>query len=319
MSGYYDISKLYPTNMNSSKDIKRRIKSISGTLQITKALELISSIKMRHAIRAAETSRDFSSEIWQLILALRESQNGDTAKLPLLFKQNTTKNGKNLLIVVAGDKGLAGSYNSNILRAARDYLRDHQDTEVDAITVGRKARKIKQLSRSLNIVSDYEVADGGQIDFFQASPITKLAIDSFLDGQYGQVTIIYTHFLNTLRQKPVVRNILPISDATAEELAQPAAGDSSDGSIVKLLDFKYEPDQYTLLEVLGRLAVRSQIYQALLEANASEHAARMVAMKNATENGKELVDDLKFTFNQLRQQNITRELSEIAAGAAAIH
>ena len=303
---------------NSTKDIKRRIKSISGTLQITKALELISSIKMRHAIRAAETSRDFSSEIWQLILALRESQNGITDTLPPLFRKNIGNNGRNLLIVVAGDKGLAGSYNSNILRAVKEYLRGHEGSEIDAITVGKKARKIKQLSRSLNIVSDYKVTGEEQVDFFQASPITKLAINSYLDGQYRKVTIIYTHFINTLRQKPVVWNILPISEATAEELAQPVAGDDLDGSIKKLLDFKYEPNRNALLEVLGRLAVRSQIYQALLEAAASEHAARMVAMKNATENGKELVDDLKFTFNQLRQQNITRELSEIAAGAAAI-
>ena len=304
--------------MNSSKDIKRRIKSISGTLQITKALEMISSIKMRHAIRAAETSRDFSSEIWQLILALHLTQNGHTANLPQLFSPGFGDAKKNLLIVVAGDKGLAGSYNSNMLRAVKEYLRGHKDSEIDAITVGKKARKIKQLSRSLNIVSDYEVAGEGQMDFFQASPITKLAIDSFLDGQYRKVTIVYTHFINTLRQKPVVRNILPIGEATAEELAQPVAGDDPQGLIKKLLDFKYEPNRNALLEVLGRLAVRSQIYQALLEAAASEHAARMVAMKNATENGKELVDDLKFTFNQLRQQNITRELSEIAAGAAAI-
>ncbi len=303
---------------NSTKDIKRRIKSISSTLQITKALEMISSIKMRHAIRAAETSRDFSCEIWQLIIALRHAQNGHTAHLPRLFSPALNDVKKNLLIVVAGDKGLAGSYNSNVLRAAKEYLRDHQDIEIDAITVGKKARKINQLSRNLKIVSDYEIASEGRMDFFQASPITKLTIDSFLNGQYRKVTIIYAHFINTLRQKPIARNILPISETTAGELAQPASGDDPREAIKKLLAFKYEPNQNMLLEALGRLAVRSQIYQAMLEAAASEHAARMVAMKNATENGKELVDDLKFTYNQLRQQNITQELSEIAAGAAAI-
>jgi F-type H+-transporting ATPase subunit gamma len=306
---------------NSTKDIKRRIKSISGTLQITKALELISSIKMRHAIKAAETSRSFSDEIWQLIATLGQSRISQEAKLPPLYNDNTSDTKKNLLIIIAGDKGLAGSYNGNVLRQAKEYFKENQSIEIDVITVGKKAQKIKQLSASVNIISDF-INPGSEMDFFQASPITKLAIDSYLGGAYQKVTIIYTRFINTLRQKAISKNLLPIGQIAPtpqEEMAPVSFGMTQTNQATEdLLDFKYEPDQYTLLETLGRLAIRGQIYQALLEAEASEHAARMVAMKNATENGNELVGDLQFTYNQLRQQNITRELSEIAAGAAAI-
>lgn len=303
---------------NSSKDIKRRIRSVSSTLQITKALELISSIKMRQAVKAATSSRDFAGEIWQLITKLYEHSDSNGAKLPPLFRKHTGATHKNLLIIVAGDKGLAGSFNSNILKQAKIYLRENKDAEIDVVAVGKKARKIKQINDSVNIISDFENSGSSGLDFFEASPISKLAIDTYLDGQYDKVTVIYSHFINTLRQLALIKDILPINRAETTIENKLAGENSSSGIGLDNLEFKYEPDRLTLLMTLGRIAVRSQIYQALLESSASEHAARMVAMKNATENGNELVTDLKFTYNQLRQQNITRELSEIAAGAAAI-
>jgi len=303
---------------SNTKEIKRRIKSISSTLQLTKALELISSVKMRHATAIAQDSRDFSDEIWQLIARLYPKN--DDEKLPRLFAPNI-KASKSLLLVIASDKGLAGSYNANVLRKAKEVV-TASDNQFDVIAMGKKTKKVEQIAKNVNIISFFEHTDE-EFDFFQLSPISKMIIEKYLEGEYKDVTVIYTDFVNTLKQVATAQTILPIAQSTiptAMPVGKQDDNDSSPSSVLRVpsSDFKYEPDTKSILETLGKLAVRSQIYQAMLEASASEHSARMVAMKNATENGKELVGDLQFTFNQLRQQGITQEIAEISAGRIAL-
>ncbi len=288
----------------NTKEIKRRIKSISSTLQVTGALELVSSVKMRKASQLTLQSRDFSGGVWQLINELRASA-GDT--LPKLFVPNNNTD-KILLIVIASDKGLAGSYNANVLRAAAQYIKTN-NTDTEVITIGKVATKILGYAPNVKIVSSFEHSGEG-FDFFEASPVSKLVLDSFIQGKYNRIAVAYTDFVNTIKQVAVVKNILPIQDNQIEQEENQREAD--------VTQYKYEPDRKSILQMLGRLAVRSQIYQALLEAAASEHAARMVAMKNATENGNELVSDLKFSFNKLRQQSITQEIAEISAGRIAL-
>lgn len=305
----------------NTKEIKRRIKSISSTLQLTKALELISSVKMRHATAIAQDSRDFSDEIWQLIARLYPKN--DDEKLPKLFVPNI-KASKSLLLVIASDKGLAGSYNANVLRKAKEVV-TASDNQFDVIAMGKKTRKVEQIAKNVNIVSFFEHTDE-EFDFFQLSPISKMIIEKYREGEYKEVIVIYTDFVNTLKQVATAQTILPISQSAIPSVVEGSLHSSRDDekksqdnkNDTSTVDFKYEPDTKSILETLGKLAVRSQIYQAMLEASASEHSARMVAMKNATENGKELVGDLQFTFNQLRQQGITQEIAEISAGRIAL-
>lgn len=292
----------------NTKELKRRIKSIGSTLQVTKALELISSVKMRKAVESTLMSRDFSDQVWKLIAQLYPVED-ESVQLPEIFSANPGN--KELLIIIAGDKGLAGSYNANVLRLARQTLQDNPQKQFDVIAVGKRARKVAKFSSNVNIISDFTHTDE-EFDFFQASPITKQALDSFNQKTYCRVSLIFTDFINTLKQSAAFKQILPVEKNKAND----TGADTDEGKNID--DFLYEPNKTELLRTLGRLAVRSQIYQALLEATASEHAARMVAMKNATENGNQLVTDLTFTFNQLRQQAITQEIAEISAGRAAL-
>ncbi|HOE74656.1 MAG TPA: ATP synthase F1 subunit gamma [bacterium] len=303
---------------SNTKGLRRRIRSIKNTLQVTKALELISSVKMRKAVENTTRSRIFSDEIWRLISFLYPTESRARNKLPTLFRTPTSGK-KELLLLIASDKGLAGSYNSNILRFAHHYVNKNKEVEFDVITVGKRAKKIKQLASNVNILSSFAYT-GEEYDFFQSSPITKQMIDCFESGKYKKVSIIFTDFVNTLRQKVKYQQILPITkEASVQEDEAGEKGQTTTPPNDNLLEqYIFEPNKYALLDTLALLAVRAQIYQAMLEASASEHAARMVAMKNATENGNQLVTDLTFAFNQVRQGAITQEIAEISAGRIAL-
>ena len=293
---------------------------------------------MRRAVAIATESREFSGEIWDLILTLYPKN--EDAKLPKLFTKASAK--KSLAIVLASDKGLAGSYNANVLRKAKEVL--GKLGEVDVVAVGKRAAKVDKILTNVNIISAYDSSDE-DYDFFEAGPIVKMVTEKYLSGEYNSVILIYTDFINTLKQVATSKVVLPISVNCHSDSA--IAGEESDlkeskdepaptprssrldqsvesqddkSSDYRLLatGFIYEPDAFSILETLGKLAVNSQIYQALLDASASEHAARMVAMKNATENGNQLVQDLKFAYNQLRQGAITQEIAEISAGRIAL-
>ena len=289
--------------MANTKEIRRRIKSISSTLQITGALELVSSIKMRQAVATAQKSREFSQNIWSLIRTIKQDE-ASQELMPVWFKSNSQPD-KNLLIVIGADKGLAGSYNSNVIKATKQYLSDNSDLDIDIVIVGKKVRGLAHLSERIHLISEFDY-QSEELDFFQSHPIAQIALDGFEAGQYANVTVIYTHFINTLKQEPTRVQLLPLT-----------APKSADETVTES-DYIFEPDKTALLYNLGRQIVISQIYQTLLESSASEHSARMVAMKNATDNGQELVSDLTFAYNKIRQQSITSEIAEISAGRIAL-
>jgi F-type H+-transporting ATPase subunit gamma len=231
---------------------------------------------------------------------------------PLLHRREEVRNIG--IIMITSDKGLAGAYNGNLIRKVTRFMRESEKDDADLISVGRKGRDF-MLRFGRKVVADFTDLPA-QISSMDAVPIARIAIDGFLAGDYDEVYLAYTDFINTLTQEPTVRLLLPIrpgqvqSKVMSEYLTGP-------GTMSKM-DFIYEPDPGTLLDTLLPRFTELQIYQALLESQASEHSARMVAMRNATENANELIDDLTLTYNKARQEAITKEMLDIAGGAEAL-
>lgn len=263
-------------------------------------MEMVSAAKMRRAQERVQASRPYSDRIRLMIAALSNLTDIETGRFPLLDKRPVERVG---VIVIAADKGLAGALNSNILRRSLEFIRDEADEKpVEVVAVGKKARDFYRKTRYGLEAEFINMPDWPGIEDLR--PVVDIAIDDFTRGKIDAVEIVYTQFINTLSQRPVARQLLPIEppEGTAEELEE-------------VRDFIFEPSRDVVLEALLPRYIEVQVYQAMLEALASEHAARMVAMRNATENANELVDDLTLTYNKARQTQITAEVAEIATGA----
>ncbi len=282
------------------RELKHRIQSVKNIGQVTRAMEAVAASKMQRAQEATLASREYADKTWEVLtfLASQPTQQEEEQVLPLLQKRPVENVG---LIVITPDRGLAGALVSNILREAVNFTKAQQ-VPVSMIAVGRKGiiflgHHNYPLHATFSDIPDLpSVVD--------ISPIARLAIDDFTSGVFDQVHLCYTDFINTLRQEPVIRQLLPIRPAPPAE--RPPA------------EYTFEPDPQSILsEVLPRFTV-FQIYQAILEAQASEHSARMVAMRNATENAEELAEDLTLEYNKARQTEITLEILDIAGGAEAL-
>lgn len=286
--------------MAKGLEIKRRIKSTRSTLKITKAMELISSVKMKKASLSALKSKDFVTMSWQAIARIANQKHDEKFHL---FEQQ--EKGKILLFVITSDKGLAGSYNTEILKKLLGFIEENKNEQIDYITIGTRGKKfIRQIGG--NIIADFEA--GGQVNFGRMSPIGKIAWDGYLDKEYKKFIILYSEFKSIAKQGATTKQLLPISKSEFEE----------EEDEFKLPNIFYEPRKEEVLHEVARFTIRAQVYQAILEAEAAEHAARMIAMKNASDAASDLADDLQFTYNQLRQSSITSELAEISAGRAAL-
>lgn len=287
--------------MAKGLELKRRIKSTKSTLKITKAMELISSVKMKKASQNALKSKDFVELSWRAISRIAKAKHAENFSL-----FNTRQEGKILLFVITADKGLAGSYNSEILKKLLGFMEANKGEQIDFITIGNRGSKfIRQLGG--NIIADFKT--GGQVNFGQISPVGKIAWDGFDSGEYKKFLVLYSEFKSIAKQGSIIKQILPVP---TEQFGE------SEIDEFKLPNVFYEPKREDVLYEVARFTIRAQVYQAILEAEASEHAARMIAMKNASDAAKDLVDDLQFTYNQLRQSSITAELAEISAGRAAL-
>lgn len=289
------------------QEIKQRTKSIKNTLQITKAMELIASIKMRKAIEVAEQSRQYSDRARELLSRL--AAEGKSYKHPLLGSPNSKKS---ILIITSSDKGLCGSHNAEIFRASYRAIEEKKkdNRQVDLIVIGNKARNHFRRISELKIVADFETF-GDSIEYLEASPIAQLIIEEFSKGEYTEVNIAFRQFESMIRQNAQVIKILPLS-AIRENDSVGANGRSP------VQRYEFEPEPEKVLDTILPQLVKIMVYQTLLENNASEHAARMVAMKNASDAAGEIIQDLEFTYNRLRQEKITSEISEIASGAEAL-
>jgi F-type H+-transporting ATPase subunit gamma len=291
--------------MPSTRDIRRRIKSVKNTAQITKAMQMVASSKMRKAQLAALAGRPYATLMNEVLAAVSDGA-GDFSH-PLMEKREGKKRA---VIIVSTDKGLCGALNSNLLREVAKF--DKETTVF--ICAGKKgAQFISRTKR--NLAAEFTYKDNPQ--FSEARAISKFAQDMFLKGEVDGVDVLYTNFINTLSQRPELRPLLPIGEIQAFEAD--VTGESKGTELKKSeVEYLFEP---SATEVLGNLLphyVNYQVFQFLMEAKASEHSSRMVAMKNATDNAKQLIKDLTLEYNKLRQANITKELLEITTAQMAM-
>jgi len=290
------------------KDIKHRIRSITNTQQITKAMEMVSAAKMRRACEAALMTRQYAQTALEILLDLSAKTNPD---LHPLLKKNE---GRRLcLILITSDRGLCAGFNANLLKLALKFIEEEKKkgTELEIICLGKKGRDFIQ-HLNLPLVAEFTNLKD-KLKLTEATAIAQIPLDDYLSKKYSRVVIIYTDFVSALTQKPVIKQLLPISYSEIIKLSEVGPNQPFIPQIQKTYEYLFEPStDEVLASILPRL-VEMQIYQAILESKASEHSARMVAMRNATESAKEITDGLQLTFNQVRQAVITKELAEISA------
>jgi F-type H+-transporting ATPase subunit gamma len=291
--------------MPSTRDIRRRIKSVKNTAQITKAMQMVASSKMRKAQMSALSGRPYAT-LMNSVLASVSAGAGDFTN-PLIEVRPVKRRA---VIVISTDKGLCGALNSNLLREAAKF---DKDTTV-YVCAGRKgAQFISRTKRQLAAEFSYKDAPL----FAEARAISKFAQDMFTKGEVDEVVVVFTNFINTLSQKPEARVLLPIGEIKALEVGVDGHGHGTElakGGI----EYLFEPNPGAVLGGLLPHYVNFQVFQFLLEAKASEHSARMVAMKSATDNAKQIIKDLTLEYNKLRQANITKELLEITTAQMAM-
>src|SRR3989344_727115 len=282
--------------MAGTKEIKRRIKSVKNTKKITKAMELVAASKMKRAVASTLASRLYAEYSWEVLTSV--GRNVEEITHPL-FVEREAKN--ILLVLITSNRGLCGSYNVQVIKKALGLLQGH-GAELEVVTIGRKGDlAMRRLGKKV-IASFLELPD--RIAISDIVPISQLLIDEFGVGRYGRVLIAYTDFISPLRQLPNFKQLLPVSRAGLKE--------------AKKINYLVEGDKEKLIGSLAEKLTRMQIYQMLLESNASEQSARMVAMKNASDASSDMIDDLTLVFNKVRQANIAREIAEISAGMASV-
>ena len=291
--------------MASARDIRRRIKSIKNTSQITKAMQMVAASKMRRAQQAALSGRPYAT-LMNEVLGEVVYHAGDFTHA-LMEKH---EGGKRCVIIVSTDKGLCGALNSNLLREASKFDKN----ETVYITAGRKGSQfVARTKRQLAAEFTYKDAPL----FSEARAISRFAQDLFLKKEVSQVDILFTNFISTLTQRPETMPFLPVSEIKG--VTAGVAGEASTETLLKgATEFLFEGGPGAVLGALLPHYLNFQVYQVLLESKASEHSARMVAMKNATDNAKQLIKDLTIEYNKLRQASITKELLEISSAAMAL-
>ena len=293
--------------MASAREMRLRIKSVKNISQVTRALEAVSAAKVRKAIQALTATRSYATKAWQVLRHIT-NQPGSLNLHPLLTARAKPKNA--LVIVMTADRGLAGAYNTNIIRYVLQRF-DKYHLPVKYITVGRKGRDLLLRMRK-PVLADFSNLPSAP-KFSAVSAIGRLVVDDFIKGEVDEVFLIYTDFVNMARQVTTLKKLLPLEIENAEQLVQefePRTGPAA--------AYEFEPDQKEILDEMIPRFTALQIYQAILESQASEHAARMVAMRNATENAKELVSALQLAYNKVRQQAITNDILDIVGGAEAL-
>ena len=301
----------------SMRDIKRRIASVKSTQKITKALEMVSAAKLRRAQNRATAGRPFADKLREvlvrLVAATRAGEGAGTLDHPLLEAREVKRV---LYVVVTADRGLAGGYNSNILRRLRSIL-EQERREYGVIVIGRKARDYVR-KQKIEPVAEH-VYLGDEIDYLTARQIAGELMQAFTSRTYDAVYLLYTEFISAMSQRPRLEQVLPIADPGARRGGAPmGSSGAAGGGEERVAEYIYEPSPDAVLSILLPRYVETEVYRALMEAKASEHAARMTAMRNASDNAGEMIEALTLSFNRARQASITKEISEIVGGAEAL-
>lgn len=276
--------------MASSKEVRRRIKSATNTKQIIKAMELVSVVKMQKAVAGNFASRFYSQSASDILEAI--CADGMASHAYMATKEKNRK----LIVLITSDRGLCGGLNIKAIKKALEESRDAETA--DFVTIGRKGRDFLR-GQGFKIIAEFNKVDD-QPTFSEIMPIITVVTQEFLDEKYDKVVVIYSHFESSLSQVPTALELLPFKAKTSSKTR-------SD-------EISFEPEKEEILNALIPRILEIKVWQALQEAIASEHSARMVAMKNANENAEELISDLTLTYNQTRQAGITQEIAEISAG-----
>jgi F-type H+-transporting ATPase subunit gamma len=292
--------------MASAREMRMRIRSVKNISQVTRALEAVSASKVRKAVAAVTATRPYASKAWQVLTHIAR-QPGRTSLHPLLAHRPVVHN--ILVVVISGDRGLAGAYNTNVIRFVIQHFNKFE-LPLRFIAVGRKGRDML-LRRRKQVIAEFADLPAAP-SFADVSAIGRLAVDEFLKGDADEVYLVYTNFVNMGRQTPAIKKLLPLEVGDETGLVQDYAHQRLSAAYI------YEPTEEELLDAIIPRFTALQVYQAILESLASEHAARMVAMSNATENAIELVSHLELEYNKARQQTITSDLLDIAGGAEAL-
>ena len=284
--------------MPSTKELRARIRSVSNTSKVTGAMQLIAASKMRRAQQHVLQGKKYSETLHRLLMNLSSSVDQDQNNIPLLERREVKTK---LMILITPERGLAGALVGNINRKALDVI-NSSTVKYNILSVGKKGFRFVK-SRGQEVIEQLDIPDRPEIS--DTDRISEIAIDGFIDGKWDQVDIVFSEFFSTTSQIPKSQTILPI---TNEE----------EDSVGSSHDYIYEPSSYDVLVDLTPKYVRAQIYQSILEAFASEHSARMVAMQNATDNANELIGQLTLDLNKARQETITAELLDLIGGISAL-
>jgi len=315
--------------MAGTKEIKRRIKSIKNTKKITKAMELVAASKMKRAVSSTLASRLYAEYSWEVLSSVADSLENTDFKHPLF---ETQKEGKTLLVLITSNRGLCGAYNAQAIKRSLVYFKNEKPS-VDILAIGKKGDTAMRRVGKNVVASFVELPD--QISLRDTMPISKMLVDEYMKGVYGKVVVVYTDFISALTQKANLRQVIPVRKESLAEFIKSVGenienvseqkkvptesrGSTTAEAVGNKTDYLFEGDKTKLIGDLAEKLTRMQIYQMLLESNASEQSSRMMAMKNATEASGEMIDDLTLVFNKARQSNITREISEISAGMASV-
>ncbi len=295
--------------MANAREVQLRIKSVKNIAQVTRALQAVSASRVRKAMEAMYNTRPYSNKAWQVLTHVAK-QPGRQNLHPLLLKREKVENV--IVLMISSDRGLAGPYNTNILRFSLDEFGDYP-VPTKFISIGGKGTELLY-RRGLNIMADFRDIPA-EPTFADISAIGRLAVDEFLAGNADEVYLMYTDFVNMVRQDPLKKKLLPLEWEAPEGLVQTEFAVAKSGPEAAYI---YEPGQTEILDEIIPRFTALQVFQAVLESFASEHASRMVAMKNATDNATELAGLLQLEYNKARQLSITSDILDIVGGAEAL-
>jgi F-type H+-transporting ATPase subunit gamma len=274
-------------------------------------MQMVAASKMRRAQEQVLATRPYTEKAWEILTHLAAQRGRDEEAHPLLqVREEIDLIG---MILITADKGLCGSYNHNMIQAAWRFIQE-LPYPVELVTVGKRGRDA-MVRQGQTVVAEYSDLPP-QPGILEITPIARTMIDSFVSNRYDVVYLAHTDFINTLTQRPAIWQLLPL--VPLDLGVTPVSEHRGPQPVEAMVEYIYEPDPRTILDTVLPRFTELQIYQALLEALASEHSARMVAMRNATENANELLDDLTLTYNRARQESITKEMLDIAGGAEAL-
>ena len=294
--------------MTTAREVRLRIRSVKNIAQVTRALQAVSASKVRKAMQAVTNTRPYATKAWQVLTHIA-GQPGRESLHPLLTRRDKVENV--LVVLVTGDRGLAGAYTTNIVRFTLEQFGSYP-IPVRYLTVGRKGRDLI-VRRGEDIIAEFSKLPAAP-SFADVSAIGRMAVDEYLNEHNDEVFLVYTDFINMISQVPTVKKLLPLEIGKTAGRVQDFAR-AERGAAPSYL---YEPGQTEILDEIVPRFTALQVYHAILESLASEHAARMVAMKNATDSATELAAGLQLEYNKARQQGITNEMLDIAGGAEAM-